>query len=320
MSGPDISDNQPLVSIVAISYNQAEWVIEALNSIFQQDYKNIELIISDDASTDGTKNIIQSWINQYEHRFKNIALLTSKENQGICLNIAKGIKASKGIWIKPMACDDFLRKDAISKFVTQVKEDGAEVAFSQAMKFHLDDFGNRYCESLVGDDDIAIIKEPADRIYYALRLRNFLPAPSAFYSRKIFNLAGGIDIRFKHLDDWPLWLRMITIINKVSWVNSELVFYRVSEKSITSTQKVPISYFLYEDIQLFTNVIQYPALTLLERFDRGLFMLRQRLVVKYFGNSRLAYLVLTTMQLASPILLKKVGAIATRHLSRLNWK
>ena len=73
----------PLVSIVVITYNSSEYVCETLESAKAQSYQNIELIVSDDASTDNTVPIVTKWIRENKSRFVCVEIVTSPSNTGI---------------------------------------------------------------------------------------------------------------------------------------------------------------------------------------------------------------------------------------------
>ena len=68
---------EPLVSILVVTYNSSEYIIETLNSCYSQEYKNIELIISDDKSSDNTVEICEEWLTLNASRFYNTCLLVS---------------------------------------------------------------------------------------------------------------------------------------------------------------------------------------------------------------------------------------------------
>ena len=71
----------PLVSIFVASYNNAHFIAESLDSVKEQDYRNIELIIVDDASTDNSVEVINAWIRKSAFKCK---LVINKSNKGIC--------------------------------------------------------------------------------------------------------------------------------------------------------------------------------------------------------------------------------------------
>lgn len=80
MSKPDI----PLVSVSVITYNSAKTVIETLDSIKAQTYQNIELIVSDDCSTDNTVEICRDWLTKNEKRFVRMELITVEKKHRSC--------------------------------------------------------------------------------------------------------------------------------------------------------------------------------------------------------------------------------------------
>lgn len=78
-------ENELKVSIIVISYNTNYRLIETLESIVKQTYKNLEVIIADDASSDNSIYIYKEWVYQNRHKYNNIdfIILDNKINQGI---------------------------------------------------------------------------------------------------------------------------------------------------------------------------------------------------------------------------------------------
>jgi alpha-1,3-rhamnosyltransferase len=114
--------NNPLVSIIVVTYNSSEYVIETLESAKKQSYRNIELIITDDCSPDNTVEICRDWIEQNKERFVNAELISVEKNTGIAANCNRGIAKTKGEWIKLIAGDDLLCESCINdnlKFTNQ---------------------------------------------------------------------------------------------------------------------------------------------------------------------------------------------------------
>ena len=129
--------NQPLVSIIVITYNSSEYVLETLESTKAQTYSNIELIVSDDSSSDETVEICRTWIAQNKARFARATLVTSELNTGIPANINRGVKISDGFWIKCIAGDDILAEDCISELIHYIsgqKED-IYILYSDVIRF-----------------------------------------------------------------------------------------------------------------------------------------------------------------------------------------
>jgi glycosyltransferase involved in cell wall biosynthesis len=299
-----MSKSAPLVSVVAISYNQEEYVIECLDSILRQSYSNIELIVSDDSSSDETLRLIRLWLDQHRTRFIRTEIITSNENFGICKNLSNGLRSARGYWIKPIACDDILDVNAISQYVEYAQERCCELIFSQLEKFEGKSGSRKMIGKYLSPEQVVSLSQKTDILVKDLIYTNILPAPSAFYSRRLLECVGGVDTNFKHLDDWPLWLRMLPKISMLGWIDKSLVLYRVSEKSLSqSKDNKPIRDLLYQDHVLLYKNYQKSMVNILGRWDLYLQYLRRKIVFEYLGNKRLAFVVLMPLQLLSPQLL-----------------
>ena len=111
----------PLVSICVITYNSSKYVIETLESAKNQSYPNIELVITDDGSTDNTADVCKKWVAENRQFFKNVVELYNPSNSGVSANCNKGISVCNGEWIKLIAGDDILLIDCIKTYVEFVE-------------------------------------------------------------------------------------------------------------------------------------------------------------------------------------------------------
>lgn len=111
---------KPKVSLFIISYNQKDFIAETIESAINQDYENIEIVISDDGSTDGTADIIGQWQVRYPERL--IALL-NKDNVGITRNCNRALRACSGDFIALVGGDDVLLPGKIAAQVDWFKQD-----------------------------------------------------------------------------------------------------------------------------------------------------------------------------------------------------
>lgn len=308
---------EPLVSVVALCFNQVDTAIETLQSVFNQNYSNIELIICDDASSDGSQGRIDDWINQHKSRFVNVHFIQNTENLGICQNMSNGISTTTGVWIKPIACDDLLISTALSDFVSNAKISNANLIFSQ-MEMFTEVAGHKEFqgEFLKNQYKLDKISDPV-ALYYEISYQNFFPAPSSFFSKEIYLAAGGIDLRFRNLDDWPLWVNLLENGATVSWIPDVQVHYRISLRSISQARrKRAISDFLYSDLRLFFRLYQSKRLSLWPRWEKKINDFRMRVVYECFGNTYISYLLTSVFHIFSPEAWKKIYRKIQGILSR----
>ena len=111
-----------LVSVVIPCYNSGIYIEKAINSVKNQTYKNVEIIVVNDGSTD-------SYTLKYFKNVKNITLINQK-NKGLPNARNVGIKKAKGKYILPLDADDWIRKDAIQLMVKSIQEFNCGFVFS----------------------------------------------------------------------------------------------------------------------------------------------------------------------------------------------
>lgn len=113
-----IKIEQPLVTIGITNFNGKKYLSKCIDSFLNQSYSNIEILLIDDCSTDGSEKLIKD----YEEKYKNINAIYHDVNSG---GASKGIQEvignAKGKYFQWIACDDFVEKDAISKFVNYLE-------------------------------------------------------------------------------------------------------------------------------------------------------------------------------------------------------
>lgn len=114
----------PRVSILVITYNQKDYIRAALESALQQDYANLEVVVADDASHDGTQAIIRELAERYPGRLKP---LYNPHNLGITANSNIGLRACSGEFIAFMGGDDVLLPSKITRQVAWFNEDERRV-------------------------------------------------------------------------------------------------------------------------------------------------------------------------------------------------
>lgn len=222
---------EPLVSVVVIAYNSSVTIIETLDSIKNQTYKNIELIISDDCSNDNTVVISQKWIDKNKDCFVRVEIVTSDKNTGISPNANRGVRHSKGTWLKLIAADDVLLPTCVSSNVSFVTNNPQyDIIFSKII-------GIGYmpaAEKCIFKDCSKAFENFTDSEFKTiLYMKNFLPAATAFYTRQLFEEVGGFEESIPFLEDHPFWIKALDKGFNFGFNNDFTVKYRFSEQSIS---------------------------------------------------------------------------------------
>lgn len=224
---------KPLVSIIVITYNSSRFVVETLESIKAQTYKNIELIISDDCSTDNTLEICKNWLFLNEQRFYRTNILVAKRNNGIPANCNQGIKVSKGEWIKLIAGDDKLIDSCIDDFISFILSNNNVYAIHARMNAYHDTFDEKnffktfdYSKDVYNEKNISAYEQ------YQLNLRrNWIGAPTVFLKRDLILELGGWDEEMP-FEDWPMFIKINKSGYKIYYMNKTVVNYRIHTESL----------------------------------------------------------------------------------------
>jgi alpha-1,3-rhamnosyltransferase len=223
--------NEPIVSIIVVTYNSSKYVLETLESTKYQTYKNIELIVSDDCSTDDTVEICRNWVEKNKERFADTKIITAEKNTGIPGNFNRGLRASKGSWIKFIAGDDVLLDYCIVSSLNFATQNDCEFIFSDVIWFNdlniLIDQNNT--EKLNRKKFIETDSRFQLRFYS--RHPIFLNSPTWFFSKRIFENKY-FDESFKILEDQPFVLSYLESGGLISYLNKETVRYRKHNNSV----------------------------------------------------------------------------------------
>lgn len=123
----------PLVSIGVASYNNGRFILETLDSIVSQTYKNIELIINDDCSLDNSVEIVENWIKQ--HPNFNIIFLKNDINKGLCYSLNIILAVYKGDYLSVIGSDDKYLPDFVSNRISHFKTSTKEVGICYSKSF-----------------------------------------------------------------------------------------------------------------------------------------------------------------------------------------
>ena len=208
----------PRVSVVTPSYNQAEYLEETVRSVLFQRYPNLEYIIIDGGSTDGSVEIIRKYADQ-------LAYWISEPDRGQADAIQKGFTRATGDIIAYLNSDDVYLPNAIATAVSAFQLDPELCVVSGDMRF----------VDAAGHDVGQMQGMEGDFLEHFLALTNPIPQPSAFLTQYALNTAGGIDPAFHMLMDYDLWCRIGLRGMKIQRIPEDLSQFRIHIGSKTRT-------------------------------------------------------------------------------------
>lgn len=274
-----------LVSVIIISYNSSEYIIETLESIKAQTYQNIELIISDDFSKDQTVSIARDWLLINKLRFTNSEIIEAKQNTGIAGNCNRGLKKAIGKFIKFIAADDVLTHNCIELNYNYALKHNAEIIHSNRLVYN-ETFEESSFFKTTRLDGVMANNELTAKNQFEFELRdNVIGAPTAFFNAETLNKLGGFDERIQMIEDWPMWIKATKNNIKLHYMDEATIKYRVQSQSVSYNIK-PQNIFTRLDILLIDlyKILILPELSGLEKgilqfeLNRKTFFIRYKLI------------------------------------------
>ena len=245
---------KPLVSVTVITYNSSKTVLETLDSIKAQTYQNIELIVSDDCSTDNTVELCRDWIEQNKSRFVRTELLTVEKNTGVAGNCNRAGAACRGEWGKGIAGDDIMMPNCIQDCMDYIAAHPDTIyLFGKQKAFGASEERCKEIDSIFDYSFFNMTQE--EQLHRLIFGENCVPATAVFCHRQHAKAIGvKNDERIPLLEDWPKWINLLRAGVKLHFVDKVLVKYRVGG---ISTRKHP-SLEMYRSCRLFDFYYRFP--------------------------------------------------------------
>lgn len=278
--------SKPLISIVVVTYNSQDFIIETLESIKKQTYSPIELIISDDCSQDNTVQLCNDWLNNNKSHFTDIKLITTQNNSGIPANCNRGIAATQGEWIKLIAGDDILIPEAVESYM-RFAEQNSDCEIMHSKVTRMVHKGNQI-DYISAEKEIKTLNQnmSAKEQFNLLKFSSMIKAPSVIIKKSVVEDLYYFDESIKLCEDWPFWLKLTSSGKKFFFVNEELILYRIHEHSVYSSieNKFLISPFYIIEKDIYSKYIRGKVF-LAERLVFDYHFLLQKFFFRFNNNS-----------------------------------
>jgi teichuronic acid biosynthesis len=208
-----------LVSIIMPSYNTAEYIAETIQSVLSQTYKNWELIIVDDCSTDNTDAIVKPFLVDERIRY-----LKNEQNSGAALSRNRALREAKGRWIAFLDSDDLWMPEKLEKQISFMETNG--YSFSYTAYEEIDVHGNKTGVYVTGPKKIT----KAGMYNYC-----WPGCLTVMYNKKVVGLIQIADIRKNN--DYAMWLKVCRKAN-CYLLDEKLAMYRRGRAGSISTHSI----------------------------------------------------------------------------------
>lgn len=227
-----------LVSIITPSYNCSKFISTTIASIQAQTYTNWELLITDDCSTDNSREIIEN----FSRNDSRIKLFTLQKNSGAGIARNESIKNSSGRYIAFCDSDDFWTAEKLEKQLFFMKENGIDLSFSSYLT--CDENGN----------NIGIIVCPKKVSYKSIQKDDKIGCLTLIYDTRNVGKVYLPDLRKRQ--DWAMKLKILEKCKYGFGIKEPLATYRLSQNSLSSNKKQLIKY----NIAVYTDVLKWSKL------------------------------------------------------------
>ena len=215
-----MTSNLPLVSVIVPSYNYLRYIDKCLESVINQDYPNIEIIVVDDGSTDGSL--------EYLMGLSGPVKVLQQKNQGVSIARNHGLLESEGEFIAFLDADDFWDASKISKQVNVALGADVDLVYSGV--------------NLVAPDGIRTTGTITPQFYgdcspyfrrYPTRAIVTLGTSNALFRKRILAQSGILDPKLSISADWDFFRRYCDF-GKVAALNEQLTFYRQHPENMST--------------------------------------------------------------------------------------
>jgi glycosyltransferase involved in cell wall biosynthesis len=189
----------PLVSVICLCYNHQEYIVEAMESVLHQSYSNVELIVVDDASTDGSQEVIRAFCED-KPAIKQVLL---DNNLGNCAAFNRGWRLASGKYIIDLAADDYLLPKRLAIGVEMLESRGPEFGVHFANVRLVDRRGKMISEHLSSNFYQPV---PEGFIFKQLLEKYFINPAGMMIANTVLEDISGYDESLAY-EDFDLWVR-----------------------------------------------------------------------------------------------------------------
>lgn len=232
----------PLVTVIAVCYNHARFVVECLESIRTQTYPHIQLIIMDDCSQDQSVAIITDWIeaNQVQCDFIHHSV-----NMGFCKTLNEALRIAEGKYVSIVATDDCWLPDFFLAYVQEIESRPPQFGLVYGNSFTIDEDGI-YLPAYRKRPEY----HPEGDVLYELIRETFISTNAVLVKRELIEKVGFYDESL-FFEDFDMWTRLAEIC-WFAYCPKILAKYRTVATSMVRTKRKEI---IYSYLQILSRIV-----------------------------------------------------------------
>ena len=249
------------VTIVLAHYNQPMYVKQALHSILNQTYDNIELIFADDASTNIDVQDLKNYVKSNNKKNINVIWQINEENLGTVKNLNKAIEKSSGDYLYFFAADDELYdNEVIEKMVKAYEKLPSDVAILYGQVILMDEnMYETFGYFIKENEAVKINNLPASEQFKKLASDCIVGMGGAMLDAKILKQHGNFDETYKYIEDWPYFL--IVTSNNYRIIYESIIALKHRDGGISHSEIVtPVRLKYWEELLTITEDLVLPNL------------------------------------------------------------
>ncbi len=274
---PPAPAGYPKVSVVVCTYNQEHFIRETLDSILSQTYSNLEIIVTDDGSTDDTPSILREYGQRHSDK---VTAVFSDQNTGIAANINRGLARRTGEYVSWLDGDDVMLPTKIEKQVALLQQHPEAIGCyhdSEVFDSETNQSLGKMSELYNGSSELK-----QGQLADWLRPRYYF-VPSAIMARSAACPPHGFDTRLKHLSEGLFFIELFRN-GPLLAINEVLVRYRRHSANVSTNSKARDLSAEYELMVYAIVDARYPELHAIVKRQRIACLLTEALKTYREGN------------------------------------